>query len=376
MIAKSINYTVSGGLSRHTFELCKALKKQGCQVFMACMNKPENTVINIDNKILLPYFPLHFLDLVSFNLNTLRKTWGYDIDIIHSQLSDGFAFSIVKKAPFIVTAHHLGVRALQYTPKLRYHIVPYATVLVEKYMCRKADKIIVVSKYNAESIQSDYGIDKEKIVFIPNGVDTRKFNPNVNGEIIRKKCDVNGPLLLCVTRLTIGRFVHDLIPMIKAVTKEIPHVKIIIVGDGSLKHYLEKLRDQQGLTENITFVGKVSDDELVYFYNASDLCILPGAHNPRELTMLEALACGKPFVYIKRIKMETEDDQVYNENNAITSPIIAVNNNKDFTSFIVYLLQNEKKRKALGSVARKTAIENLSWERIAEKTINVYRSLL
>jgi glycosyltransferase involved in cell wall biosynthesis len=373
MIAKSINFAFGGGLSRHTYELVKALKKHGCDVTVACMSKPENSMMNTNNKILVSYFHLPILDLVSFNLNMLRKNLGNNVNIVHSQLSDGFIFSAVKKAPFVVTAHTSGVKDMRYVPKLNCHLVPYATCVIEKYMHRKADRIIAVSRYVAESIQNDYGVSKDKIVFIPNGVDTQKFNPNINAEVVRDKYNVNGHLLLCVTRLAMGRFVEDLIPMAKAVSKAIPNVKIIIVGDGPLKHYLEKLRDQQRLTENIIFVGRI-DEELPYFYNAADLCFLPGTHNPIELTMLEAWACGKPVVYIKRIK--TEDDQLYNKTYSYESPIIAVNNIKEFVNSVVYLLKNENERKSLGIAARNTVIKHMSWERIAEKTINVYQSLL
>jgi glycosyltransferase involved in cell wall biosynthesis len=374
MIAKSINYAFGGGLSRHTYNLVKALKKQGCDVTVACMSKPENNVMNVNNKILVSYFHLPFLDLVSFNLNMLRKNLGHNVDIVHSQLSDGFIFSAVKKVPFVVTAHTSGVKEMQYVPKLKRHLVPYATCFIEKRMYRKADRIIAVSRYVAESIQSDYGVNKNKIVFIPNGVDIQKFNPNINAEVIRNKYNINGHLLLCVTRLAIGRFAEDLMPIAKAVSKEIPNVKIIIVGDGPLKHYLEKLRDQQGLTEKVIFVGRVADYELPYFYNAADLCFLPGAHNPIELTMLEAWSCGKSVVYIKRIK--TEDDQLYNKTYSYENPIIAVNNVKEFVNSVVYLLKNENERKSLGIAARNTVIKHMSWERIAEKTINVYQSLL
>jgi glycosyltransferase involved in cell wall biosynthesis len=372
MIAKSINPAFGGGISRHTYELVKALKKRGCDVTVACVRKSENNMMNVNNKVLVSYFHLPILDLISFNLNMLRKNLN-NVDIVHSQLSDGFIFSVVKKAPFVVTAHTSGVSDIRYVPKLSRHLVPYATCIVEKSMYRKADKIIAVSGYVAESIQSEYGVNKNKIVIITNGVDTEKFRPNINAEVIRNKYNINGPLLLCVTRLAIGRFVEDLIPIAKAVSKEIPNVKIMIVGDGPLKHYLEKLRNQQGLTEKVIFVGRISD-ELPYFYNAADLCFLPGAHNPIELTMLEAWACGKSVVYIKRIK--TEDDQLYNKTYSYENPIIAVNNIKEFVNSVLYLLKNENERKSLGIAARNTVIKHFSWERIAEKTINVYQSLL
>jgi len=370
MIAKSINPAFGGGISRHTYELVKALKKRGCDVTVACVRKPENNMMNVNNKVLVSYFHLPILDLISFNLNMLRKNLGNNVDIVHSQLSDGFIFSVVKKAPFVVTAHTSGVSDIRYVPKLNRHLVPYATCIVEKSMYRKADRIIAVSGYVAESIQSEYGVNKNKIVIITNGVDTEKFRPNINAEVIRNKYNINGPLLLCVTRLAIGRFVEDLIPIAKAVSKEIPNVKIMIVGDGPLKHYLEKLRNQQGLTEKVIFVGRISD-ELPYFYNAADLYFLP---IDIGLTALEACACGKPVVYIKRI--ETQDEQLYNKTYSNENPIIAVNNIKEFVNSVLYLLKNENERKSLGIAARNTVIKHFSWERIAEKTTNVYQSLL
>jgi glycosyltransferase involved in cell wall biosynthesis len=370
MIAKSINYAFGGGISRHTYELVKALKKQGCNVTVACKNTPENNVMNINDKILMPYSHLPFLDLVSFNLNMLRKNLHHNVDIIHSQSSDGFIFSVAKKVPFVATAHNSGVMELQRVPKLKRHLAPYTTCIIEKCMYRKADRVIAVFKYIAESIQRDYGVNKNKIVFLPNGVDTQKFRPNINAEVIRNKYNINGPLLLCVTRLAIGRLVEDLIPITKAVSNEIPDVKIMIVGDGPLKHYLEKLRDQQGLTEKLIFVGRIAD-ELPYFYNAADLYFLPINIG---LTALEACACGKPVVYIKKIK--TQDEQLYNKTYSYESPIIAVNNIKEFVNSVVYLLKNENKRKSLGMAARNTVIKHMSWEKIAERTINVYKSLL
>lgn len=378
MIAKLINPAFGGGLSRHAFELCKALKKQGCQVFIACAKKLENASVNINDKIMFQYFAMPFADLMTFNLNMLRNLRDHDFDIIHSQLAEGFIFSIVKKKPFVATVHASTVSAIRNIPKLRYHVVPYAMFLVEKCMYEKADKIITVSQYDSESLQSDYGVDEEKIVFIPNGVDTQKFNPNINGEIIRKKYGVDGPLLLCVSRLARGRFIHGLIPMVKAVAKEIPRVKTIVVGDGPLRRCLERLRDQQRLAKNIIFVGAKGDDELPYFYNAADLYFLPGLHPPamREFTVLEALACGKPVIYFDRTGVETENAHTYNRNQVLDTPIVSVCNNEDFSSCVVHLFQNEKKLKSLGVAARKTVVGHLSWEGIAEKTIDLYRSLL
>jgi glycosyltransferase involved in cell wall biosynthesis len=370
MIAKSINYAFGGGISRHTYELVKALKKQGCNVAVACMSRPENRVMSTNDKILVPYFHLPFLDLVSFDLGILRKNLDHNVDIIHSQSSDGFIFSVVKKVPFVATAHNSGVMEMQRVPELSRHLMPYTTRIIEKCMYRNADRVIAAFRYVAESIKNDYGVNRNRIVYIPNGVDTQKFRPNINAEAIRDKYDIDGPLLLCVTRLAIGRLVEDLIPIAKAISKAIPNVKIIIVGDGPLKHHLEKLRDQQGLTKKLVFVGRIAD-ELPYFYNAADLYFLPMNIG---LTALEACACGKPVVYIRRI--QTQDEQSYDRAQSYESPIIAVDNIKEFVNSVAYLLRNDSKRKSLGMAARSAVTSQLSWEKIAERTVNVYKSLL
>lgn len=370
MIAMHLDYRIHGGLSRHTFELCKALKKLRCHVYVSTM---ENDYMDIDNKIGVPSFPpVTFLDFLSFNMNLPRKTRDYDIDVIHSQADHGVVFALMKKSPLVVTVHtslKIGLRAVS---AARYHPSPYFRALTEKYTFMKADKIIVVSKSLGKSIQNDYGVEEEKIVFIPNAVDVEKFNPNLDGEVVRKKYDVNGPLLVCVTRLDAGRFIEKLIPMVMTVKKEIPNIKLIIVGDGSSKQSLERLRERHALTKNVILAGAKGDDELPYFYAAADLCVSPMVYAPamKEFNVLEAMACGKALIYVNRIGPENGEE-------LMTKGIpIAVKNDEDFAKSIIFLLQNEKKRKELGSVARKAIMKSFSWEKVAEKTIEIYNSLI
>ena len=367
MIALHLDYRIHGGLSRHVYELCKALTKKGCHVYVSCM---ENDFMEIDNKILVPSLHIQepILDFLSFNMNLPRKTRGYDIDVIHSQEDHGFVFALMKKRPLIVTAHG----SMKIVSPIRYHLSTYFRRLTNKYTFMKADKIITVSKSVGKTIQNNFGIKEEKIVYIPNAVDVEKFYPDLDGEIIRKKYDVNGPLLVCVTRLDSGRFVEKLIPMVKVVKKEIPNFKLIIVGDGRSRRSLEKQCTRYGLNRNVILAGAKGDDELPYFYAAADLYVLPMVFAParKEFSVLEAMASGKAVVYVNRMGPENEEERITNCNP------IAVDNDKDFASSIIYLLQDEKKRKELGLVGRKAITECFSWEKIAEKTIQIYESII
>jgi glycosyltransferase involved in cell wall biosynthesis len=254
--------------------------------------------------------------------------------------------------------------------------LPYATVLIERHTLLQADKIIAVSQSVIEDLSSDYGIEKEKIEFVPHGVDTEKFNPHLAGDAIREKYDVRGPLLLCVSRLQPERFAQKLIPMFGNVAKEIPNATLIVVGDGSLRPSLEAARSHSGLSKNIILAG-AQDDDLPYFYAAADLYILPGIHPPatKEMTVLEAMASGKAVVYVNRIQKGL-NHSYEPDKDAQDKGIIAVEDHKEFANCAVNLLRDEKKRRALGLAARDAVVSNFSWEKAAEKTINVYESLL
>ena len=370
MVAMHLDYRIHGGLSRHTYELCKALDKLGCQVYVSCI---KNDLMNIKNKIKVSSFPpVTFLDFLSFNMNLLRKTRDYDIDVVHSQGDSGFIFALMKRKPLVVTAHTSRKIGLLAVPKARQHPSPYLRVLTEKYMFMKADKVIVVSTSIGKFIQKECGVKEEKIVYIPNAVDVERFNPNLDGEVIRKKYNVDGPLLLCVTRLERGRFVEKLIPMVKTVAREIPNVKLIIVGDGLLRRSLERLRGRYGLTKNVILVGAKDDNALPYFYAAADLYVLPMVFPParKEFSVLEAMASGKAVIYVNRMGCDDAEESISNGN-----PIPA-KDDKDFARSIVYLLQDEEKRKELGSIGRKAIVDFFSWEKVAEKTVEVYKSLI
>jgi len=370
MVPMYLDYRIRGGLSRHTYELCKALNRLDHQVYVSCV---KNDAMSISNKIKVPSFPnITFLDFLSFNMNLPRKTRKYDIDVVHVQGDRGFVFALMKTKPLVVTAHTTMKIGLKAVPGLRYHPSPYFRILSEKYTFTKADKVIAVSKSTGMALQNDYGVNKEKIVHIPNAVDVNKFNPNLNGKTVRRKYEVNGPLLLCVTRLDAGRHVEKLIPMVNAIKKEIPKIKLIVVGDGPSKQSLQKLCVRNRLTKNVILTGYKGDEELPYFYAAADLCVQPMVYTPaiKEFNVLEAMACGKVLIYVDRMGFENGEELISEVNP------IAVSSDKDFVESIINLLQNEKEREERGKVARKAVMERFSWEKVAEQTVEVYSSVI
>jgi len=366
MIVNSLNYSIRGGVARHTYELSKALSKIGCKVIVSCMKIPENLHLDLKGKMLLPTLRKPVLDILSFNLCLLRKSAHFEVNIIHSQGPYGFIFALTKRKPFVVTVHGVISQILRDFPSLRYHLSPNAMLLFERIVINKADKIIAVSDDIRKRILSKYKVAEAKITVIPNGVDVERFNPYLDTQSIFTKYNIRRPLILCVNRLETARNVHSLIFMMKEVTREIPSATLIIAGDGPLKRKLEELRNHYGLTKNILFVGALTDEQLPYYYAAADLYVLPLAPG---LSALEAMASGKAVVCLSKGDFAVEG--LINGKN-----IIITQNNASFTSNVINLLQDEAKRREIGLAARKTVVENYAWAKIAQKTIELYKELL
>ncbi len=73
--------------------------------------------------------------------------------------------------------------------------------------------------------------------------------------------------------------------------------KLVVIGDGELRPSLEALRDDFGMAHDVRFLGVVTDAELVRWYQAADLFVLPTvAYEGFGMATVEALACGTPVV--------------------------------------------------------------------------------
>ncbi len=78
--------------------------------------------------------------------------------------------------------------------------------------------------------------------------------------------------------------------------KLVPKSLLIFVGQGSLEELLHRQREKLGLTEDVLFMGRVPNERLPLFYNASDVFVLPSLYEGISMVALEALACGTPIV--------------------------------------------------------------------------------
>ena len=138
----------------------------------------------------------------------------------------------------------------------------------------EADKIVVMNVY---------GIEPDRIVVIPNYVDTTRFRPLT--DVLSEPGHVT-----FVGRLEDQKNAISFIQSLRGLRG----VHATIVGEGSLRPVLEQLVDVDDL--DVTFLGTVPNEELPLLLNRSQVFVLASHYEGNPKVLFEAMACGVPVI--------------------------------------------------------------------------------
>jgi len=157
------------------------------------------------------------------------------------------------------------------------------------------DKIVTVSKNLKNRLINEIKIKPEKIIHIPNGVDTNKFNI-YKKEFTRKKFGFKKKdfIIGIVARLDPIKNHKTLISVFKEIVAIHPNTNLVIVGDGSLRNKLENQTYQLGIKNKVIFMGE--RDDVPEILKTFDIFVLPSLNEGMSNTILEAMATGIPVI--------------------------------------------------------------------------------
>lgn len=143
--------------------------------------------------------------------------------------------------------------------------------------------VVFASKIFAANQQIIKKLPKEKIVYLPNGVDTSLFKPS-------KKLPTNNKrMILSVGRLEKQKNFLSLVDAVKT-----SDAKLIIIGSGSLKQRLIKRAKENGV--DLEIIDKVINTKMPKIFNQADLFVLPSFIEGSPKVLLEAMACKIPTI--------------------------------------------------------------------------------
>ena len=164
---------------------------------------------------------------------------------------------------------------------------------VQVWACKSAYEVIVPSQYLAD-IVADWGISKEKIKVIYNGVDFR--SSDISKEDAKKKIGIYGDIILSAGRLVSWKGFRMLIKIMPRLSEISQLFRLVIVGDGPDQKMLGSMVRNLGLERKVYLVGRKTQEELATYLAAADMFALNTGYEGFSHQILEAMTAGVPVI--------------------------------------------------------------------------------
>lgn len=215
------------------------------------------------------------------------------------------------------------------------------------WFLKKYKKIIGVSSLTEKTLKDVFPEIKDKILSIPNGIDTGRFDIKESKTELRRKLNLpDGILGINIGRLTHFKNQKFLIKLAKEVDKD--NFYIFIIGDGDEYENLIKEIRNENLENKIKLLGFASNELIPYYLKACDIFLFPSLKEGFGIVVLEAMASGLPVVIFKDIYVEE-----------FGKSILVANNEKEFIEYTKKLCENEKMRIEIGELNKNYCRNNL-----------------
>jgi glycosyltransferase involved in cell wall biosynthesis len=374
---------VIGGISPHVHFLSKSLAKQGVKVYVVTCDFPDAPahevidgveVYRIDSyKNPAPDFAT-WVYLMNLNMQketaALIKKLDNKIDVIHAHdwlVADaGIGLKHIFRKPLLVTMHstEMGRRDGTHTTTEK---MIHET---EAWLTYEAWKVICCSDYMINHVKWAFGLPTDKMVMVPNGVNTAVYEQAKPEADFRAKFALpEEKIVLFVGRLVYEKGIHVLINAVPKVLQKV-NAKFIIVGSGYMKEQLLNIVRSMGLEHKVLFQGFVDEQSLLKLQKTADVSVVPSLFEPFGIVALEAMAAQSPVVVSDTggLSEIVEHD---------VSGVKVYPNNPDSLAWgITKILQDPAYGNKLRENAYRKVQEKYDWEKIALQTKKIYEGVL
>jgi glycosyltransferase involved in cell wall biosynthesis len=264
-----------------------------------------------------------------------------------------------------------------------YHQDPNADTVVKKMLIgaynaillprilRCSSKVGILSYEHFNQSKAAKLVDRNNVVEIPNGVDTDIFSVRDKDQTLVKRHGLEGKtVILFVGHLLPFKGLHILLDALSRM--DTSDVVLIVVGVGPMEPEYRKFAAEKGIEDSVVFAGyKDQLTELPSYYNTCDFLVLPSIGAPESFGMviLEAMASAKPSI----VSALPGPSQLVDD--GADGLISAVADPGDLKCKMEYMVREQEKRRAMGTLARQKVLEKYSWSRIGNKLEDILKGI-
>ncbi|MDI9394648.1 MAG: glycosyltransferase family 4 protein [Euryarchaeota archaeon] len=294
------HFTYPGGAGKFVLETGERLAKMGHNVTILAQSGDPEIIKNYSSikfKFIggpLPNTISHWVQFPLLMKRVFEATKYMDIDVIFPQVfpANYWGFLFKKKysgIPCVWFCHEPSAFVHNYEviyglnePMKTLALVSNPIMKqIDKFLMNSSDKILTNSLFSSHNIKRVY--NRDSIVIYP-GVDISKFKP-----VERKE-----NYIFSIGRLTKFKRMDLLL-------KSMVHLKdknlhLYIGGDGEEKNNLILMSKELGISDSVTFLGKIPESQLNSYYSKAKAVIFPTIGEPFGIVPIEAMASGTPVI--------------------------------------------------------------------------------
>jgi glycosyltransferase involved in cell wall biosynthesis len=373
---------IIGGIARHVDELSKFLAKKKVDITVIT---PEVTgatsyelkegvrVFRVPIQIPAPNFYTWIFLLNHFfskKIAQLTREEG-SFDIIHAHdwmtVPCSCEAKLYTGSNFVLTFHSLEFKRSLGSQTLESRMIES----IEWWGSYDSKKIIVCSESMKKDVITRFNVPEHKVTVIPNGIDPSRLDVAVDVSETRRRYNVfwKEQMILFVGRLTPQKGCEYLIRAMQYVLGKY-NAKLVIVGDGPSRGFLEDEARRLGLSGKVIFTGFLPDDEMIKLLKSADVLVVPSVYEPFGIVALEGMAAGTPVVVSD---IDGLSEIVKHEVNGIK---VFPRDPYSIYWGIDRILSDPSLAESIRRRAREDVEKYFSWSAIAEKTLEVYKDLL